>query len=510
MAPRVAATMLKESPVLDLPPAWRMLGALALAIALGWIAGTGNVAAAAIAIGALALLILATNLPVFLLATLFGGLVAAGLTSLYLPQFQVIRWGVAAGSIVLAVLAFLEGQSPEGRLSRPQPALTWTLVAFIGLVVLTSLVNGIPPVNSVIGFKSYFQVAGIFFALTFCRWPDRLMASLPRLLLWLALLQIPFALHQYFVLVPQRTGIGEGIVAVDVVAGTFGASEFGGGSNAVLSAFLLTVFAVLVALWNRKFISLPALVMMSAILLFPVMVNQSKISLIYLALIFLIVMKNDLIQRSGRVLASGALIAIVLTAMLYTYAAFFAERSYRSPTEFIVATVEQNFAEDVGHGGFYLNRWSSLKFWYDEHHSGNLIQAAIGHGPRASREGGTGLDAAQTLASTRYNGLGIGITGVSALLWETGIAGLVLVIGMFLSAFRMAGRLRKRVEQDPFHASIFSGMQAGVAIFAVSLMHKSYFVYDIGFQSLLMLLFGYLAYCTRAAVPRLAVPPARR
>ena len=204
---------------------------------MGWVASTGDLAIAAIVIGTLGVIVTA-NYPVGLFwLVLAGALVISGVVSLYLPQFQYIRWGVSLASLAIAVLAlFRDWSVGKHRFGSATPLLLSMCALFV-LVLVSGLANSMSPAALAIGMKSYFQVAGIFMAFVLCRWPDKFIDSIPKAIFWFAILQLPFALHQYFVLVPMRADIGGGIVAIDIVAGTFGASEFGGGANAVLSAF---------------------------------------------------------------------------------------------------------------------------------------------------------------------------------------------------------------------------------------------------------------------------------
>lgn len=465
-----------------------------LAIAFGWIAGTGSLPAAAAVIGLVGGLIMLTSPSLLLWSVLAGGLVVSGLAMLYAPELQLIRWAVAIASVMLVALALIENISRRsmGKDGTVSP-IAWQLLALFFITALSGWANGQGVSQLVVGLKSYFQVAGLFFALVMMPWPRQIIDLFPRLMLYTAFIQLPFVAHQYLFLVPLRTGFGEGVVPYDVIAGTFGASKFGGGANAVLSAFMLIVFAVLLSLWNNKAITLRRLVILSVPLLVPVFINESKVSILYLFVIVCVIFKNEIILRPARAILSAGFLALTLAGLMFAYSAFYADEA-DGIQGFIAGTIEQNFSDTEGHGEFYLNRTSAISFWFQEHSLSEPMHALIGHGPRASREGGTGLDAGVTLASTRYPGMGIGLTGVPALLWETGVLGLAMVAAMFWTAFRSAGILRQRFSSDPYKAGIFSGLQAGVVILALSMFHKSFFVFDIGYQTLIMLLFAYLTY----------------
>jgi hypothetical protein len=139
-----------------------------------------------------------------------------------------------------------------------------------------------------------------------------------------------------------------------------------------------------------------------------------------------------------------------------------------------------------------LSRITSLTFWAKQHVSANPAHTLLGHGLGASREPEGGLDLAKTLAQERYPGLGIGYTALSALLWDVGVVGVITVLGMFGSAFFMAGRLARhyRRRHDPLRTAWFEGLQAAMAVLTLSLAHKDFFVVNLPFQALAYLLVG--------------------
>lgn len=471
-----------------------LLGAL-VAVVMGWVASQGSLPVALIMGGVIIGGVLAVNKVVLFWAVLAGGLIVSGLAMLYVPQLQLVRWAVAAASLLLVLLAVFERISHRRRNKlETQSPIALQMAALIVVVTLAGVLHGQGPMQLLVGLKSYFQVAGLFFALVLMPWPRAVIDALPRMVLIVAYLQLPFVLHQILFLVPLRVGYGDGIVPFDVVAGTFGGQKFGGGANAVLSAYLLMVVAVLLALWNNRAISFLRFIGLSLPLMLPVFFNESKVSVLYLLIIVLVIFKNEIVERPGRAIISAGFLSALLLGLLSAYSVFYADKA-DGIGDLVRGTIEQNFSDTEGHGGYYLNRWSSLTYWGDEHSVTRPAELLLGHGPRASREGGSGLDAGTTLADRSYPDMGIGLTAISSLLWETGIIGATLVLAMFLSAFRTAGQLRERYSGvDPYHSGIFSGLQAGVVILTLSLFHKAFFVFDIGFQTIVVLLFGYLTY----------------
>lgn len=455
---------------------------------------------AAIALGkpivAAALLVLAwipvwLHAHVLLYVSLLTSLVFTGVTMLYFPQFQYVRWLVPLTALILLLQMLLAGRTADTR--RSSALVMWAL-AFCAAVVLSSALSWQGLAQTMVGLKTYLQVWPLFFALAWMAWDRKWIASLPKFAWWLALLQLPFVAHQFFVLAPMRAHLGGGVVPLDIVAGTFGANEFGGGKNSVLSIFLFVVFATIVSRWKAKLIRpFPALLASTAVLL-PVFINESKVSVLFLGVVLFSIFATDIVRRPLAGLTAFAAGAAVIGAMIFSYAHLHPSDKVQSGTDLVEHTVEQNFSEGAGYGGSSLNRWTSIEFWWSEHRHRDLTQMLIGHGPRASRDGGDGMDQGQTLASQQYVGYGIGLTAVSSLLWEMGVLGLALTAGMLWSAYIAATRSMRSDKANIEERALLRGLRAAVLVLGIGLLHKSSFVFDVSYQTIFVTVLGLIAY----------------
>ncbi len=444
----------------------------------------GGVAAAA--------LVIAANRRAVLWFTLIAGLVLIGIAQIYLPGSKYIKYvaPLAAAGLFVHVMAAWMRSAPR---NLPSTVPLFGLFFFIGLLSIALNWQGFAA--ALWGFKNYYPMWALFLGLTVMSWDSRTIDSIPKLLMWVAVLQIPFVLHQYLYLVPMRIALQEpGLVPVDVVSGTFGGRVAGGGANAVLSLFLITVAACVAGLWREGVVRTGVAIAAIAVLVLPIFVNGSRVSIFYLPLVFFIVLGSQIRRQPVRALV-GLLVTVGLVIGLVTsYATL--KPGVSTWQEWFEDTIDRQFESELERpdNAPGLTRWSVLTFWAKEQSLQNVGHLLLGHGPGAAQVEESGLNESfETLAEGKYGGRNIGYTAVASLLWEVGVLGLASVLALFVAAFFQARVLRVRYAvRDPARAGLARGLSAAMVVFAISLAHKDFFVYHIPFQTLLVCLLGYL------------------
>ncbi len=481
-------------------PQWGIWGLVALCVLLAPVAGllavTGSIFLVTIPVVMLLAVVLVFHPWLFTWLILFSGLVVMGVIRLYAPQFQVIRWlipllTVAVPIAVLLLQAFKPGPGERAKL----PALFWWCVAFMGAALVSTLINWSGLIDAVSGAKSYFQVWGLIAVFALILFRGDFNRGLTLFLVAIGLLQIPFVLHQYFYLVPMRRGLGA-ISPEDVIAGAFGAELYGGGNNALLAAYLFIAIGLLLSLWRQKIVSVWLVFPAVLLLVFPIFLNEAKIAFFYAWVMFIVLYWENIVRHPLRFILGNIVLFLFLVVFVLFYAQLAAESGKAHTVgQYLDFLKEQNLYR--GYGTYVLNRWTALPFWFNEHFPRDIGHALIGHGLGETQEGALLLDVSNTVAARRYSGMGIGLTGLSALLWDVGLIGLGIVAMLFLSAYRLAGRLARASSERPLAMALFKGLQAGIAILGLSVTHKSFFVFDMAFQSLFVLIVGYLIYSAR-------------
>jgi hypothetical protein len=466
----------------------------------GWLSARGKPQVAAVVVGLVLAAMAVASRRAILWFVVVSAVVVTGAAQLYFPEARLIRYLAPAASLAL-LLHWVTDQFTHARRTADEPLpppVTWGL-GFAAIALVSAIVNFSEPAVTLMGTKNYFQMWVFFLGVAFLHWGKSFDRQLWRGLLLLALLQLPFVAHQYLVLMPKRYYyMSEGVIPADVIAGTFGAQALGGGANAALAAYQVIVVGLLLAMWKNGVVGMLRTLALAALLLSPLLVNQARVSVLYVLLTFVLVFWRDIARRPGKFLAASlglaGLVAVLMTAIMLGHPGG-ALRNWSEVVE--KAYAQQTAAVHRDEGGDKLTRWSSLTFWAEQHVRANPVRTLLGHGPGASREpeSTTVLEVSKTLAQTRYPGMRIGYTGLSALLWDAGLLGAICVLGMFASAFLMAGRLAThyRRRQDGFHTAMFEGLQAAMAVLALSLAHKDFFVVNLPYQAVVYLLVGFIA-----------------
>jgi len=491
-------------------PTWQMAAAaLSAAMLFGIAASLGSPLLVLFLAASVMAVFLAASPLALLWLVVIGGLILAGVAELYLPSIRQARWGVVIVSMGLGIIALMTWALQRKTAAAPRPA-PWPPVAvwaavFVAVALFSGLFNLGVTLDTVVGFKGYFQVWSILlgFALLPLRpvSAERFMAFL----VWLGLLQLPFVMHQQFILVPQRSGAADaakGMVAQDILVGTFTGSMDGGGAGPAMAVLLLVALMIAIGYWRAGMMSGLRLAGAAAVFLAPLAIGEHKIVLVLLPLGLLAVFEDKVRRSPLRAMGLLALSACLLVPMfiVFTMLPRSGDAPALTPAEYWREMWSYNVG-DRGYGNAILNRTTVYPFWanYQESPAGSLANTLIGYGPGASKDAQGGI-AEHSLARERFPGYGIGLTGMSGLLWDVGVLGALAALGFFVSAYRMARRLVAAAPPGTLRWVHLKGAEAGVAMMGVSLLHNNMFLFEIGFQTLLMLLVGYLIYVRRCYV----------
>ena len=418
------------------------------------------------------------------------GLVVTGLLQLYSSDGLVTKtsWGVSLLGLILTIVAFFTvTTSPAIR--KETPAFVWVAASFLIYAVSVSFVRWYSLGEFSGGFKRYFHMWGLLFALCWLAFDELDIRRLRKFVLMVALVQLPFALYQLIVLVPLREGfrysVPGGLIPIDVVAGTFGAALYGGGFSGEMATFLIIVLAFLLARRAEKILTVRRLVLLALLVMAPLFLGETKAVIILLPVMFMVLYRRAMIARPHYGVA-GLLLGTLLTlASAYAYLSL----SDRNLEDQINDTLKYN-VYNTGYGVNLLNRTTVLTFWWRHQGAHNPIGFLFGNGLGSSHTSAGGH------VAMRYPRHGIGLTGISTLLWDLGVLGFGLFSALLALAWRTAGRLQKQ-SAEPFVRADALAIQAALAMFAVYLFFRHTLLEIMSFQIVFAVALGYLAWLHR-------------
>jgi hypothetical protein len=249
----------------------------------------------------------------------------------------------------------------------------------------------------------------------------------------------------------------ERVVPIDIVAGTFEADLWGGANNNTMAFFLLVAAVGLLSAYRDGAISGIKAFLLLSIVVIPLGLGETKMVLIFLPIAFLAVYGDMVRKRPGMFAVASVAASTVIAFFIYLYVGVLGEdgRSL-SMDQRIAENLEYNVGTVGYYGGGGLNRSTVVPFWWGQHGLNNPVQTVIGHGIGASFHS----DTEPGHIDRKYAGYSVGLTGLSALLWDVGLLGtglyLAVLIAAGITAIRLTGRARPGFDRAVCRALVAS------------------------------------------------------
>jgi len=466
-----------------------VLVSVLMAILYGFFAVTANPIIIGLAAALIVGLVLLVKPSLIVWLILLLSLLVTGLLPLCFDFLATkAAWGVSLLGFLLMFIA-LSRVALSQNAQKFTPAFIWIALAFMIYTLINSLIQWNSFSDVVGGFKRYFQVWGLIFALCWLVFDEHNMSHLQVFIVIIALIQLPFALYERIVYVPIREAqqyLYPGMIPLDVVGGTFGASLTGGGASGEMATFLIMMLAFLLARRMEGLVTTNRLILLVLIITAPLFVGETKVVVIMLPLMFLVLYRREMIKRLHYWLMGMIVVVSFTMAAGYTYLS----QSDKAIEEVIDTTFNYNLYEH-GHGGYHLNRTKVLTFWVDQQGFHDPISFVFGNGLGSSHGGG--------YIAKHYPNHGIGLTAASTLLWDTGVFGFCLFIAIFVLAWRCADQLWRESAEPTIRADA-AAIQAALALFVFYIFYRIGVLEILSFQVIFALLLGYLGWLHRRHV----------
>lgn len=462
-----------------------IVGACFAAVLLGLFAITANPIVIALASAAIVSPMLLMRPWVAVWVLVAGGLLIAGVLPIWAEgQANRVVWALSAIAFLLVVVLLARALTTP-TIRQETPPFIWAALAFMAFSLVNSLLQWHDAYQAMSGFKRYFQAVGLMLAVAWLGVADGQMARLRRFIVFVALMQLPWAAYELFRLVPIREAtraLYPGMIPFDVVAGTFGANLTKGGANGEMATFLLIVLAFLLSRIRHRVQGAVRLLWLAPVIALPLFMGETKVVVVLIPLLFLTLYRREMLARPVLGLAGLAIGAVLTAGVTATYLAI-VDKDLKTQVN---DTLDYN-VRDRGYGGLILNRTTVLTHWGGEQGLANPVSAIVGNGLGAAH------DATGGHIARRYIGFGVGLTGASILLWEGGLFGLGLFLSVLALAWRAAGRVVQSA-REPWVRADAEAIQAAIPLFAFYLFYRVALFEGFPFQLFFYGLLGYLAW----------------
>lgn len=456
-----------------------------ISVFVGLLATTANPIYIVLGMGAISSIFIMRHPSLNLWLILILGLLFVGIVPLWTEGVGTkISWLVSILGFVMlfsALFSLLVNQKSR----KNTPAFVWVALAFLIYCLIVGLINWDSSVEYISGVKRYFQVISLLFAFSWIGFSELQVSRWLKFMVFVVLAQLPWCLYELLILVPVREGVKyayPGMVPVDVVAGTFGASLHGGGASGDMAIFLVIVIGFILAQLNEPNLKKQKLLYFLPFAFIPLFLGETKIVVIILPIMFLLIYRKELLRRPVFALFSIFIGGLLTFTTIAAYSIYHKDSIDSSITD----TVDYNL-QDTGYGGNYLNRTTVLGFWAANQGLDDPVGFILGHGIGSAHSSTGGHVAVQFL------GYGIDLNTASTLLWEQGSLGTLLFIYLFISAWNTAGKLSKTIENSVERAHAYA-IQSALPILLINLIYRVSFLENLPFQVLFYLMLGYLSH----------------
>ncbi|MBC7786728.1 MAG: hypothetical protein H7Z18_04575 [Methylophilaceae bacterium] len=461
-----------------------------LAFVFGMISVTANPIFIGLAVGLVGGIILLTSPKKTIWLVIALGLATPALLDMGGHGLSKILWAVS----IMSLLLWLPGLMNLFDLNKNQhnkyiPTFIWLAISFVLFSMLSALLEHYSLSEFLTGFKRYFQSFGLLLVLVTLNISKQDVDKWLRLLLAIALLQLPFSLFELFILVPLRGGISAaGAEATDIVAGTMGANLNGGSPNALMVTFVLIVFVFIFSRWRVGLVTTSKLWLYGLILLLPLGLGETKVVVFMLPIIGLVLLRKDMVKHPVRYIPVIVALAGLTIAFAYLYVYVMLDTTFADAYKI---SVQYNL-KDVGYGTSLLNRTTVMSFWWKLQSAQDPIGFLFGNGLGSSY--GSGLQAGHIAA--KYPGYGISLTTVSTLLWDVGVFGLTLYLTVYVAAWRAASKLWRQTASNLVKADALA-IQVAIALTLMFTIYSDSQINLIMHEIILSMVFGYLAFLVK-------------
>lgn len=353
---------------------------------------------------------------------------------------------------------------------------------FVVVGLLSSVYSDADLFSIILGSRDYFWIWGFFFLVLAIDCSVESQGRFFDFLKWLVVIQVPFVIYQHFFVIGSTR-----LATHDAVVGLFGGNPEGGGASGAMGFFSLLMALYVIAQRRNSKKSLLATFLIIASALVSIAFAEVKFVAIALPVVAAAFIGPRVLIRSPIAWLWLAIFIVAGPLILYGYWKLYeapGARGYGSFEKYVSVVVERNTDNmQINRVTGEMGRVAALKFWSMNHRlEQEPVEFLFGHGIGSSR---IGTFPGQVAKKYSFN---IARSSLAVLLWETGVAGVLVVVTALLIAWKRASDLAAKAA--PQNGNQKSLLQLSAGVFVVSLISLPYNLDFLGtpqFQLLLVM-----------------------
>lgn len=403
----------------------------------------------------------------------FMTLMVCGLVQ-YFTGVLAVLWIPFFLTLLMFILLVMQTRYEKLQLDKQEIVVLMLYLIFMVMAgVSTILQAGVT--DAIVGFKNEIALSLVMFCLLlgFCR--ESQVYRVTRSLYWVFYAQFPVVLYQLLFVLPQRVVVRGEEDKWDSVVGTFGGDPLGGGNTAAMGLFCLLIMLLKVSEFKHGLTSFKSMALHVILGFGLCIVGEVKfvilLSPILLAWVWLM---PSFVKGMNKVNIKALLLIFTAMALLIAFAIVILAAGYSTaygtdPTQNSLAVFinslsyifDPNYILPSGEVG----RFTTLLFWIKNNDLWGLSGTLFGYGLNATNSGSV---VSPGFLNLTYN-LILDSTSLSMLLWEVGVVGTLLFIGLILYILKIVQpkALLDREQLDPQDLQLLSFAPA-FNVFAIS------------------------------------------
>jgi hypothetical protein len=334
---------------------------------------------------------------------------------------------IMTGLVFLKVISELPKQNTEKFERASGTDIILALTLYVACFVFSLVANQTSLSQALSSVKSVFPFFFILLAFFIFRFAIDTIERLWKMIVIIALVQLPFVMYQHFFIANARKTQG-----FDSVVGTFGGTPEGGGLNAMLVLFVISAMTFATSRTIRQLCSRSQWALICVVGVAIVLLGEVKAAFLWIPISMLVILRKKITKDLMSFIGYGLLATIFMVGIYSTYKSLYWGARYDKGTTVIekLDNVSSYFfdSSNINYATGEISRAASIVLWARDPLASNA-ERLIGFGPGASKSVSL---LGKGIVARRYHPLNIDSTGLAVLLWDVGLIGAVAYVSLLV------------------------------------------------------------------------------